>query len=119
METFAECIRALSDHVSITNYALVFVAPRQDVSWFSAHHDYRKTYEHQSQLISQQIHNKMTYQVMIIGDKNPILPQTKIISFVPLAWWCGSKRIINYCESTNKSLFYHISVFQIGSCTTS
>ncbi len=112
LETFAECIRAhlITSQLRLTH--LVFVAPRQDVSWFAAHSDYRNAYEHQSRLISQQIHKKMTYQVMIIGDKkNPILPQNEDYLFVPLAWWCGSKEFNNYCESTSKaSILPHIGL---------
>ena len=104
LETFAECIRAhlITSQLRLTH--LVFVAPRQDVSWFSAHLDYRDSYEHQSQLISQQIHKKITYQVLIIGDKkNPTVPEGQDYLFVPLAWWCGSKEFNNFCNATSKA----------------
>ena len=129
LETFAECIRAhlITSQLRLTH--LVFVAPRQDVSWFSAHSDYRNAYKHQSQLISQQIHKKITYQVMIIGDKNnPVLPEGLNYLFVPLAWWCGSKEFNNFCNATSKApilphiglsnrLLHHI-ITTINECVT-
>ena len=95
LETFAECIRAhlITSQLRLTH--LVFVAPRQDVSWFSAHRDYRNSYEHQSQLISRQIHKKITYQVLIIGDKkkSSLTRRARLslrsIGLVVWLWGCG------------------------------
>lgn len=114
LEVFAECIRAflITSKLQVSHF--VFVAPRQDRSWFSAQKDYRDCYEKQAQNICLNLHKNTTYHLVIVGDKkNPHLPDPTKYIFVPLAWWCGSKEYSNYCISLSPApMVPHIGMSQ-------